>query len=354
MAYQEDIAARKNKASKKKDVLRARVVSNYGDVGLTEQTYFDILSRFVIVMFEPADNVIITQENIARYFAIVRRPRELWIDVDGGIQSPASNQMRSDYIGNVNKGTPSAYSIKNIPGINRPYSLGEEIVVKKLDVPLYFSNALFSSSFDSSQFSVAASKYVEAYLTRDPTGPGSVSNVAANWDVSRIYPLFPAGGTVTRAATLFGDSYTGASVAGFLNASLSYNTKQNQGNPTAAQLKNYDAAYHYGVGINKFQFEVFWRYVTENLATVDSIIGGNYQVANYNDNYFWTNTGKFRNSTLLMRSCFYEDMNVDNKARVPSNECLPLIVTQPNTFPIPKARNVGTILFNPSFSQIVN
>jgi hypothetical protein len=59
---------------KSKEVVKARVVANYGDPGLGEQYYFDILSRFVIVMIEPVGRVP-TRENKYRLFALVKRPR---------------------------------------------------------------------------------------------------------------------------------------------------------------------------------------------------------------------------------------------------------------------------------------
>jgi hypothetical protein len=49
----------------------------------------------------------------------------------------------------------------------------------------------------------------------------------------------------------------------------------------------------------------------------------------------------------------YEDINVGNKQRLSSNECMPLIVATPNTFPTPKVRSVGTIQYNPTYATIV-
>jgi len=352
MATQENISQRTRSKPSKPEIRKAKVVANYGDVGITESKYFDLLSRFVIVMFEPEYGMIPTYQNLNRLFAIVARPKALWISADGGIQANEANQLRTDYSGNSNRGIPSAYSINNIPKINRPYALGETITIKRLDTPMYFSNPFFSSSFDSSYFSVSTCRYDETYLTKDPNGAQSVSANAGRWDVYRVFPLFPGAGNV-RGAFINGINYSGGSIATFLNAKLSFATKANSGSPEQADLESYDPNFHFGIGVGKYQYEVFIRSLTNRLSGVDSIIAGTYASGNYNSRYLWNAQSPLQSSIVLGNACFYEDLNVDGKNRVPSSECLPLIITQPNTFPIPRTRQAGSLQFNPTFTQII-
>jgi hypothetical protein len=353
MATQENISKRTGSAPVKNEVRKAKVIANYGDVGLTESKYFDLLSRFVVVMFEPESSMIPTRENVSKLFAIVARPRNLWISVDGGIQANEANQLRSDNTGNSNRGVPSAYSINNIPKINRPYALGETITIKRLQNPYYFSDSFFSSSFDSSYFSVSACRYDETYLTRDPAGIQSISANAGKWDVYRVFPLYAGAGNV-RGAAINGTAYSGGSIATFLNAKLSFPTKSNSGTPIQANLEAYDPNYHFGIGVTKYHYEVFGRSFTTQLSAYDSFIAGTYSAGSYNNKYLWNATSPLQSSIVLMNSCFYEDLNTDGKNRVPSSECLPLIITQPNTFPIPRTRQAGSLLFNPTYTTVVS
>ncbi len=353
MATQENISKRTKSKVTNQEIRKARVIANYGDVGVTESKYFDLLSRFVIVMFEPEWSILPTYQNMSRLFGIVARPRSLWISADGGIQANQANQLRSDNSGNSNRGLPSAYSINNIPRINRPYALGETITVKKLQTPMYFSNPFFSSAFDSSHFTVASCKYEEAYLSKDPAGSQSVSANAGRWDVYRVFPLYAGAGNV-RGAAINGTNYSGGSIATFLNAKLSFPTKSNSGSPQQADLDTYDPNYHFGIGITKYHYEVFFRSITSQLALFDSVIAGTYRSGNYNQKYVWNSFSPLQGSIILFNSCFYEDINTDGKNRTPSSECLPLVVTQPNTFPIPRTRQVGSLLFNPAYTTVVS
>jgi hypothetical protein len=338
------------------DIITARIVANYGDPGLTEQYMFDILSRFLIVMLTP-DGRVPQYNSSPVMFTIVKRPKHLWIDVDGGIKDALSSQRRSDYNGNISKGDPDNLSLDNIPQINRPYDLGETIKCKKLDKTINFEDTFFSSLYDAQTYlnDAAKNKYNENYLKKDPVGSATnsanVSLNSTNYNSVRIYPLYDAAGV--RDFKIRGVSY----VDGFHETidTASYPTASNSGDPIYTINRTYDITRQYGIGLNKYTFEVFWRYIAKNLTGTDSVIRGNSLLYNKfkkeNGPYMW-DANVNPTSIGLFTHCAYEDMNVDAKTRDPVNECLPLVVTNPSQFPVPKTKDVGSIKFNPTFSQI--
>ena len=76
--------------------------------------------------------------------------------------------------------------------------------------------------------------------------------------------------------------------------------------------------------------------------------GGNQAVYSANGGYVFGNGSVY----MRMNTLAYEDTNLGNKARVATNECIPLVVATPNTFPMPSARAIGTINYNPTYSPI--
>jgi hypothetical protein len=61
----------------------------------------------------------------------------------------------------------------------------------------------------------------------------------------------------------------------------------------------------------------------------------------------------FKDKTyVLLNTIAYEDTNIGNKARVATNDCIPLIVTTPSAFPMPSVRSIGTIAYNPTMAII--
>jgi hypothetical protein len=305
-------------------------------------------------------------------FALVRRPRELWVDVNGGVTADPVNQIRSDISSNVSIGSVGNFSVDNIGGINRPYYLGEEISIRKLNTPVYADNVFFRSEFDDSHFTASKSKYNEAYLTRDPAGAQSVYGNSSNWDISRIYPLYPVrGGNAL---------YMNGSFVSDLSSTFKYNTSYNLKSsfnstysfPSPVTIS--DPENRYAIGLKKYSFEVFWRYFhTDNVADYDTIINyyglqehwngtvidghynTSYRRSNYLNNYLWCNSHSpsLKGSAVAWNNCAWEDTNADEKARVASSECQPLVVTTPNTFPTPKTRAAGAFKFDPTYSHVI-
>lgn len=335
------------------DIITARIVANYGDPGLTENYMFDILSRFLIVMLTPTQRIP-QYGNYPTMFALVKRPEHLWIDVDGGVQSNIDNQRRSDYEGNINKGNPEdGFILDNIPQINRQYKLGETIKCKKLDATINFEDTFFTSLYDATTYlgDATKNKYNENYLTKDPVGSAaSVSNNATRYASAKTYPLYDGAGV--RDYMLRGVSYTN----GVNQYSPNYSTVSQSGTPTTSVAPTFDSNYQYAVGLNKYTFEVFWRYIAENLAATDSVILRTSAIydkfARTKGPYLW-DANVNPTSIGLFSSCAYEDMNIDGKTRSEANECLPLVVTNPSQFPVPKTKEVGSIKFDPTFQSIV-
>lgn len=339
------------KIGDKDAIITAKVVANYGDIGLTNQYYFDILSRFVIVMVESTDRVP-TSNHICYMFFLVQRPRELWIDVNGGVQTSISNQSRIDNLGNTNRGSPSAYSVHSIPAINRPYRIGETIKIKRLREPKYFYDPIFSSKFPSTSLTdPLKNAYDAGYLTPDPPGAASISANAGQYAFVKTLPLFPHDGT--RGFRAFGLQYSSASATAALSWVPNYETFNNLNSPVKADVPPFFTGFQYAIGLNKQTFEVFWRSVSRDVSTTTDpfILNTHANVLKVPNMYFW-DSNNFATSELIFNCCAFEDMNVDNKAREASSDCMPLIVTNPSTYPTPKIRQAGTIKFDPTFTQI--
>jgi hypothetical protein len=150
---------------------KAYVVGNYGDPGLEQNLYCDILSRYIIAVKDPLQipvtnsrinsigyisghSSIHLQDNII----LVKRPESLWISCPSNSQTqdfstlPITNSklaflQRQDYAGNRNIGYYGSYSESNILPINRPYKLGEEITVQKIQDYKLAGNVFFTSLF---------------------------------------------------------------------------------------------------------------------------------------------------------------------------------------------------------------
>lgn len=335
--------------SKEGETWTARVVANYGDVGLTNSYYFDVLSRFLIVMIEPSSRMP-TVNHWPQMFYLVQRPAHLWISVDSGVQTNITDQRRADTLGNVNQGVPGAYSWDNIPQINRPYVVGERIKVKKLSSPHFFYDSFFSSEFDSSKMSSTAvpatNTYNTSFLSSDPAGTASISASPTKYANVAILPLYPH--DASRTFKINGNLTSSSSA---LQWAPTYAIKNNAGNPTVAAVPTFTAANQFAVGLNKETFEVFWRQSDPaSLAKIDSILLDTFvNRTNILNDYFWRG---YPDSSAMFNCCFLEDMNSDNKNREPVNDCMPLIVTNPATYPTPRVRQAGSILYNPTYSTV--
>ena len=135
--------------------MQARVITCAGDPGLTEPFFFDILSRFVVVMFEPC-TVVPTNSNVLKRFGLVKRPRHLWIDCPGTPDiTPANNQgnmRRKDYLGNINIGSTANYTINTIPQLDTEYTIGETITIKRIPRERATQSDIFTSQFTNTDF----------------------------------------------------------------------------------------------------------------------------------------------------------------------------------------------------------
>ena len=71
------------------------------------------------------------------------------------------------------------------------------------------------------------------------------------------------------------------------------------------------------------------------------------------DGYYYKGNGGYvfsKTFWLGLNSLFaYEDINIGGKARIPTNTCLPLVVTSPNTFTVPQTRAIGTVNYSPTY-----
>lgn len=300
----------KTLTNSKYEILDARVVANYGDPGTSENYFFDILSRYVVVMIESCDRVP-TLDKYLNMFAIVKRPEYLWISAVGGNTGNPSTQKRADNSGNVNVGLASSFSTSGIASINRPYYLGEKIKIRKLSQPLTYST---SPSFFTSDFSRWASD-----------------------------------------TFLYGDWHTsGSSIPYFANDAYKIQSLKNK------TIEPSTIALYFNFYLNKYQFEAFsLNNNTDSsvLSNLTRIFSGQWTsgtpIYTANGGYVFGNKTKYGDgSYILLAGCEYEDLNTNNKARTTSNDCIPLVVATQSSFPTPKQRATGTINYNPTYATI--
>lgn len=295
---------RKTKANQESDILEGRIIANYGDPGLDEDYHFDILSRYLVVMIESCQRIP-TNDKYSGMIVLVKRPTTLWIDASTVPNGNPSSQQRKDYNENVSIGLANAYSTNGISRIYPSYSFGETIRIRKLSTPAQPPNdQFFYSKFN-------------------------------NWDAS----TWGYGGWHSDGSTL---PY-------FTTADMKTQLRQKTINPISAS-SNYFGGY-----LNKYQYEAFSLYLAQGNSSLTNGItsifngswAGNPAVYNANGGYLFKD-----NVYVLLNTIAYEDINVGNKARVASNECIPLVVTTPNSFPIPSTRAIGSINYNPTYSPI--
>jgi len=298
---------KKTAINTKSEILDARVIANYGDPGLDEDYHFDILSRYVIVMIESCDRIL-TMDKRFQMIAVVQRPAHLWIQAAGGLAASRATQKRSDVRGNINTGLSSNYAVKGIPRINQAYQLGETIKIRRL--PTTYTAATYPAFFKS-DFNIWTS---DTFQYNGWHSEGS-SLPYINNDPDKILGL---------------TTKTIEPVAG-------------------------DPNWNFNFYLNKLQYEIFMlNNNNQNSALVDTltkIFSGQWfkgtPVYSAHGGYAF-----YTNNYLLFSACGYEDINVSNKMRTSSNECMPLIVAAPERFPTPKQRVVSTIAYNPTYSTI--
>lgn len=296
---------RKTAQNVRSEILDARVIANYGDPGLDEDYHFDILSRYVVVMIESCYRVL-TTDKWFKMLAIVQRPRQLWIEANGGNSGNPTTQKRADAYGNVNVGAVSNYSVNGISRLNEAYTLGETIKIRKLPHPNTVSTnpAFFRTDFQTWE---EGQKTYNAWHSEGSTLP------------------------------YIADDPNGTKLTGLRQKTIQP--------VTGDWLFNFY--------LNKYQYESFMLSFADSSVTsnLSKIFQGEWRqgtpVYTANGGYLF-DARKY----VLLSSCEYEDVNIGNKARVGTNDCVPLVVTTPNSFPTPKVRAVGTINYNPSYSPI--
>ena len=168
------------------DEVQAKVVACAGDPGLSEPYFFDILSRFVIVMIEPCSKVP-TNANYRKKFLLVRRPRHLWVDCPAAPDLTPTNShastRRKDYLGNINIGNVANYTINTIPQLDTDYTIGETLTIRKTVKEFAGQSPIFVSQFTNTDFK----NFYAGAMAQNPsdsgkgilnggTGPGTTGN----------------------------------------------------------------------------------------------------------------------------------------------------------------------------------
>lgn len=102
----------------------------------------------------------------------------------------------------------------------------------------------------------------------------------------------------------------------------------------------------FNLTFNKSQFEAMVLSLYNNDKIKSLFSGGN--STDGNGGYYFKDLLNTRPVDYIV----YEDINVGGKARIPSNTCLPLVVTSPNSFTVPKTRAIGTVNYNPVYVPI--
>jgi hypothetical protein len=290
------------------EILEARVIANYGDPGLDEDYHFDILSRYVIVMIESCKRVV-TKDKYAQMIVMVKRPRQLWIDAVGSPDGNPSNQKRKDYAENMSVGLAGSFSSNGISRIYPSYSFGEVIKIRRM------ANPIQPPATDTNTFN-----FFSSFTQWDATTWGY-----GNWHSE--------GSTLPYFKTID------------MKTQLRQKTIEPVGSP----------GYYAGI-LFKMQYEAFAlslnqgdSNLTNGITSIfDGTWGGNPSVYSANGGYIFGNS----NDRIYLNYVGFEDTNVGQKARVATNECIPMVVTTPYTFPVPSARSIGTIIYNPTYSPI--
>ena len=307
-----DSAGKQNSLKTDGQSFKAYVVANYGDPGLEQNIYCDILSRYVIAVKDPlkipvTSSPITTSSTTGSYGSIhlqdniilVRRPQNLWISCPSGSQSQdfssypiATNKLallkRQDAAGNQNIGYYGSYSESNILPINRTYKLGEEITVQKLQDYLSPDDDFFTSIF-----------------------PDKFSNNSTYYD-DDFFANIQKRGIALPNTIVDGKLVGGGKDTSLFNASKRY----------------------FCIKLSKKVYEDFIKSFYQGSRNLNS------QVA-YGFNYYF----KLNNQTIYT-CCSYIDVNSDSKARESSSSCLPTIVAPPDSFLTPKQRTTQTITYS--------
>ena len=287
------------------EVLDARVIANYGDPGLDEDYHFDILSRYVVVMLE-STFLVPTVDRWVGMFAIVRRQSHLWIQTAGGISSSPATQQRSDAKGNVSVGLAGSFSTKGIPRMNQSYQLGEQIKIRRL--PTALTSATYPAFFQSD------------FTTFDNT-----NGFYNSWHTDGV-TLPYINNDPTKTQYLRTKTLTSTATQGT-----------------------------YYFNLNKIQYEAFTLALSVSNSIMSSVMTQIFSNTWYNGTPVYQANGGYvfgSKASVNLGACSFEDINLNNKMRLATNECIPLVVATPTAFPTPKQRAVGTIAYTPTYSPI--
>jgi hypothetical protein len=353
-----------------------KIVANSGDPGLSENEHFDILSRFLICELESGNRVPTNMQSGSLYY-LVKRPEHLWINCEKVGSEPNYEQTRrKDYSGNITVGKAGYPSIKTIPMIDRPYTVGEIISAKKMPrMEIPETSAIFTSAFNSSwgggDFASIyssgkdkiiglpddRSKYTQEYWTH--YGPASSVSVAPG----RIYD--PENPHRQIAQNNPGDVIK--QLKPLYPASNSYRSPITSTEASAGVKRTFD----FGLSASSFWFILHYYLVhyslgicnPDNASTIESLKAGTqkYQGRSGLTDFegrdyppLINQKGGFLGQNILFSNVAFEDVNMDDKQRVETNECMPLIIASPNQFPTPKYRMSGAIIYNPTYAVIAS
>jgi hypothetical protein len=292
-------------------IITATVIANYGDPGLNEDYHCDILSRYIICIIN-SPNRLITADTYKNglSFVAVKRPENLWINYQGGYQNNVATQKRVDANSNSNTGPAINYSINQIPPINYPYQLGEQITLKKLDKIISLNGTDDSKNF----FNTECTENI------DPDDIG---------DNKIFYQKGQDGG--------FSDSYIS-----------SFNLKPIK---TINNVGLTDGFFN--IALSKVQYEAAMLNISSDYRTqLVNLFEGYPTYPSFKDycgGYLFY--GKAPQYQAVFNTVQYEDLNAgpERKERISISNCVPAIITTPNTFSVPTQRSTATINYTPTY-----
>jgi hypothetical protein len=289
-------------------LITATVIANYGDPGLDEDYYFDVLSRYVICIIE-SSNRLITADGWAngKSLIVVKRPESLWINYQGGFTNDVATQQRIDYNLNTNVGPAANYSTNAIPRINYPYQMGETIQVRRLTETV---SSLVQNNYQKFFYSQCTNSLMDARY--------------------KNYGIWHEQGMGT----------------------LSYYSSTQQAQIIEKTLAIIDGQPNYfNIRLNKYQYEAFMltKYPESTKALAPFFLNKttpNKIYETYQGGYIF-----FKDESVEINRALYEDVNAGPlaKQRLSVDSCIPLIVTTPNSFSVPSTRATATISYTPTY-----
>lgn len=300
--------------NKKEEPLRAKVIGLWGDPGLTEYYNFDFLSRFLLVLVAPY-NEIPCNRDAGSIVKLVLRPRSLWIDSVG--------DQRKDFFGNLNKqlrdaANPAAsgknaanYADSNIMPIAQSYKVGDELTLNRLHEPLCYG-------------------YELGYPNRDKRAFEDENDIFSSKEAFV-------------ATTLMSDTYKNSSGVTALSAANVYSYIHNPalGIATKPNLKIVINSNGVG-GVDRTGYsKSFEKILISSQKYGEFLASPGLILAKLVGGLITDRGGLF--GRYIFNSVEYIDSNAENRQRSQDAGCIPLIVASPSTFPTPVNRNLGGV-----------